>query len=272
MPGFTVTSENYFSREAEWRYCTNSQLKRFMECPARWMQILLGEWVEIPSEAMFAGTYVDLAMTEPANFLQWVYENQKRIKTSAGKKKSTFVHLDAAMNVLRAEPKIMQYLKGDTQAVFAIDDFGGNGLRYKCKLDVLDLQRRIVDLKTTESLYRTQWSSRHKGHVGFLDFWLYWRQLALYRAAVKHVHGVTLPCYIVAIEKKPYYDRGLFYLDNERYLDQEARFAIEVMLTMQEIKEAGTPAEDMDRCERCDYCVSTKKILKPLSVQPAKLF
>jgi len=269
MTKFKVTNENYYGPEAEFAYVTNSQRKTFLECPAQWMAKLTGDWEDEPGEALLMGQYIDLCVTEPdkvgAFLIRHAADVFKYGKEEKGKKQA-WADLDGAIDTLRNEPFIMQYLTGDAQAMFAIDDF--HGVRYKCKLDVLSTGRFITDLKTCKSLYETIWSPTHKERVPFIDHYGYWTQLALYREAVRVVTGDALPCYIVAVEKKPHYDRELFHLDNIDYLESEAQFAIEVFRAMEGHKEAGDTADDLPRCGKCKYCVSTKSVLKPKPIQP----
>lgn len=54
-----LTAENYFSAEAEHIYMGSTQFKRFMDCPARTMAMLRGEWREEETTALLVGSYVD---------------------------------------------------------------------------------------------------------------------------------------------------------------------------------------------------------------------
>jgi len=264
-----ITNDNYYSPEAENAYLTNSQRKTFMECPARWMAKLTGEWVDPPRKAFLMGQYIDTAITEPAEFPAFLLRHADDIykygKQEKGKK-ADWAELDKAIAALRSEPVVMQYLTGDAQVQFAIDDF--HGVPYKCKLDVLVWRKFITDLKTCKSVYETMYSPEHKERVSFIDFYGYWTQLALYREAVRIQTGEKLPCFIVALEKTEPYDRKLFHLDDVDYLEREVQAAIEVFTAMQRHKEEGDTPDDLPRCERCHYCVSTKTIFGPESIKP----
>lgn len=233
------------------------------------MAKLEGTWVEEPSQALLMGQWLDLSITEPekvaafeARYVDEIF--CKRPKVDPPKLKA-WKDLEGAVKAIRDQPVMMKYLRGEFQAMFVFDDF--HGIPYKCMLDVLN-PKFITDLKSTESLYKTKYSPEHKEHVNFIDFWGYWTQLGLYQEAVRLKTGNTLPCHLAVVEKTGGFDRQLYTLDDQRYLEAEAQFAIEVFRTMQDHKDAGDTSDDLSRCERCNYCVSTKMIHEPLKIKP----
>ena len=58
-----ITEETYFSKENELKFCGSSQIKSFMDCEARTMAKINGEWEEEPSTALLVGSYVDSAVS-----------------------------------------------------------------------------------------------------------------------------------------------------------------------------------------------------------------
>lgn len=54
-----LTNENYFSPEMQQKYMGVSQYKDFMDCPARAMATIRGEYKEEMTKAMTVGSYVD---------------------------------------------------------------------------------------------------------------------------------------------------------------------------------------------------------------------
>ena len=57
-----LTADNYFSKEADMEYMSNSQFKSFMRCQAAAMAELNGEYQRERSSAMLIGSYVDEAI------------------------------------------------------------------------------------------------------------------------------------------------------------------------------------------------------------------
>jgi len=279
VPGFTVTSENYYGHEAESRYLTNSQRKCFLECAARWMAKLTGAYVERTKDVYLYGQYVDVALTEtPGVFLNFCYENQKRIKTAQGKKRAPFLYLDMAIETVRGEPLLMQYLSGQGQSLIVLEDF--HGFPLKCKLDVLNLEQGfITDLKTAADVNKEMFSTKYMQRVTYIDEYEYWAQLAIYREAVWIKHTVDLPCYIIAVEKEPKdkeadicVNRALYELDDTDYMENEVRDALQTFKMMQKLKEDCVDPSDLPRCETCSYCIKTKVITEPLKIKPKTRF
>ena len=58
-----LNSSNYFSREADLKYFSASQVKSFRKCEAATMAALRGEYVRPMSTALTVGQYVDEALT-----------------------------------------------------------------------------------------------------------------------------------------------------------------------------------------------------------------
>jgi len=273
-----ITDQNYYGQQASYAYLTNSQRKTFCECQARWLASILGEWTEPQKDVYFHGQYVDVALTEsPAAFAKWSERHQAKIYGRNGKKYKVFLDLDKAINTVRNEPLLMEYLTGEPQTIIAIEDF--HGVPFKCKLDCLNLEKGfITDLKTTADLYMEQWSPVFMERVSYIDLYSYWTQAALYKEAVWVKYERDLPFYIVAAEKKPkhdddsYVNRQIYHLDDTIYLENEWRNAVTTMLEMQRIKEAAMDPHEVIRCEKCSYCISTKVLTEPISIKPKMRF
>jgi len=277
MSNHGVTNENYRSKEMEWKFMTNSQLKEYRECPKRWMHKLLGTWVDLRDRLCFIeGNYVDYAVTEPSHvFAAFCERNQDKIFQKNGKKRTNFACLDIAIETVKKETKLMEHLTGgESQTIIAVDDF--HGVPFKGKLDALILSKKILtDLKTTRSLYRTEFSVLHKQHVNFIDLYCYWTQLALYRELVFIKHGVQCECFIVAAEKKPKdpehddrVNRELFHLDDYNALEGEVHKAIPMLREMQWHKDQLTSPEDLNGCDDCSCCIKHKIITEPIKIKP----
>ena len=54
-----LTNDNYFSIEASKEYFSVSQYKSFMECEAKAMAEIRGEWKQKKTTALLVGSYVD---------------------------------------------------------------------------------------------------------------------------------------------------------------------------------------------------------------------
>jgi len=277
MTNHGVTQENYRSKEMEWKFNTNSQLKEYRECPKRWMHKLLGTWVDLKERLCFIeGNYVDYAVTEaPHVFAAFCERNNDKIYQKNGKKRANFAYLDIAIETIKKETVMMEHLTGgESQTIIAVKDF--HGVPFKCKIDALILRKKILtDLKTTKSLYKTEYSVIDRQHVNFIDFYAYWTQLALYREAVWLKHKVQCECFIAAAEKKPKdtdhddrVNRKLYHLDDYNKLEGEVHKAIPMLREMQWHKDNMTPPEKLNGCDDCSCCIQTMIITEPESIKP----
>jgi len=263
-----ITDENYFSKEAEQAYFTNSQIKQYQKCPAKWQAKRLGQLEEKRQGYMsplFQGSYVDMALTEPDNFPQWTVDNAENIYDRAKKKYSVIQNLDNMVERVQRDNYFMKYLEGSQQEIIVIEDFFGHP--FKCKLDALNLEELwLTDLKTTASELRKEvWTETPTGEfvkLHWIAAWKYPMQLGLYREAVYHEYMVRPHPYIAAITKNGTCDFGIFDLlaapGDDHILRAEVERAIKTMGEMATDRESKP--EEMEHCERCDYCYSVKML------------
>ena len=58
-----LTEGNYFSDEMNLKYTGSSQIKSFLNCEAKTLAELKGEWEEPKSDAMLVSSYIDEAIS-----------------------------------------------------------------------------------------------------------------------------------------------------------------------------------------------------------------
>lgn len=265
-----ITNENYFSLEAQREYSTNSQRTTFIDCPAQWKAYIDGKFKPVHKIYYDHGTYVDLALTEPAHvFKQWKEDNRHLIIGKYGRFKA-YDNLDLAIQIVRDEPLMMKYLKGDGQCIIVLDDF--HGCKIKMKLDCLNLiEGFLTDLKTTMSLHKLVWMESQEGKnmkVPFYDAYDYWTQLALYREGVWIKHGVDVKVFLAVIEKEYPFDRDVFDMTVEDHLELCVENTIPVFQEMQRIKDDDMDPDELRHCGVCEYCAETKSLIEPKEIYP----
>lgn len=273
VPGMIViiTTDNYRSLEAEREYSTNSQRKMYKECVPQWVAYIAGDYVPEEKRVFDHGNYVDAALTEPAHvFKQWKEDNKHKINGKYGRFKD-YDDLDLAIKEVRNEPLMMKYLRGDGQAIIALDNF--HGTKFKMKLDCLNLNEGfLADLKTCKSIHGLEWVKDADGkniQVPFYDAWDYWTQIALYREGVWEKYNQEVEIYLVVVEKKPPFDRAVFDMNiGEDFLEEIVGNALISFQEMQEIKDGDYSPDDFEGCGICDYCVTEKKLLEPEKIYP----
>lgn len=246
-----------------------SQVKSFLGFPARpaceaeAVAEYRGEWERPASDALTFGSYIDVMLTGTQEEQVQFVEDHPAMFSSKGPTKGQL-----KSNFLRANDMIarvhqdadrggvfLKYLEGEKQKVF----FGEiNGFKFKAKLDCLG-SGWITDLKTTESIVKKYYSN---GWYNFISYWGYELQGAIYQELVYQNTGRKLPFYIAAISKEQYPDLGVFRIPQEN-LDLALESLTEEKLARIDALKKGE-IEPL-RCERCDYCKSTKVITNPIN-------
>lgn len=244
-----LTADNYYSQEANWEYYSTSQVKSFLECPARTMAELRGEWQKPPSKALLIGSYVDSYFE--GTLEQFKIDHPECFKRD-GELKAEYLHADKMIAVAEADPLFMKCMDGDKQVIRTGKLFG---FPFKIKIDVLHPER-IVDLKTTAD-FRPVYKPG-KGRMSFIEAWGYTLQGGIYQA----IEANDKPFYIAAITKEDVPDKAVIHIE-QSYLDAELLALKPKMPYFDAIK---TGAIEPPRCEHCKYCKATRRLTHPMTI------
>lgn len=259
-----LTAENYHSQEANQAYFSVSQYKTFMECEARAMAELRGEYRRETTQALLVGSYIDAHFSRELDIFRAQHPD---IYTRTGSLRAEYQQAEEIIARLERDPLAMMMLGGEPQRIVTGEI---EGQPFRGKLDVLlsgdqceaiaaafpemdellFADEAIVDLKIVrdfEPLYRAE-----EGRMSFIEFWRYDLQLAVYQ----RLRRKQAPCYILAATKEKVPDIGLFLLP-QHMLDA----AMEVFMAPEHLEHvAAVKAGEVEpeRCEKCDYCKQTK--------------
>lgn len=256
-----LTSENYYSQEANREYLSVSQYKDFMGtygkpgCEEYALAKLNGTWVENmeDSDALMVGSYVD------AHF-EGTLDVFKAQHPCMFKKDGTLMakYLRANEMIQRCERDELfsQFMSGQKQVIMTADLFGA---KWKIKIDSYHPDKCIVDLKTCQSVSKVFYHP-DTGHLNFLDEWGYYIQGAVYQKVVEINTGKKLPFFIAAVSKEKEPEIQLIAVEQSK-LD-EALVNVERNTPKIVALKAGryTPM----RCEQCDYCKHTRVLKSPI--------
>ena len=250
MSDFVLTHENYHGVEANQRYYSSSQIKSFLDCPARTMAEITGEYIRPESTALLVGSYVDAYFD---NGLDLFKAKHPEIFKRDGNLKSDYIKAEEM--ILRAERDefFMEYMQGEKQTI-ATGTI--HGLPFKIKMDVYKKGVRIVDLKTTRDM-EPMYKPEH-GRVSFAEFWNYPLQMAIYQA----VEGNGLPTYLNVIPKESPVDLAVIEIP-QHHLDAEMEILAEKLPYFDAIKSGII---EPPRCEKCAFCRETKKLTGAISL------
>ena len=259
---FTLTAENYYSREANEAYLSSTQYKSFMDCEARALAELRGEYEPEEKESYLVGNYVhSWASNELDKFVAEHPEIISSRGATKGELKAPFRQAQEMIDVLEADPKAMFYLQGRSEVPITgkID-----GVPWKGKADKInDKLNYILDLKTTKSINEFSWSTKLSKYVSFIEQYDYFIQVAIYSELESQMRGGCdwKDFYMLAISKEKYPDHALIDCTDH---DRIAAELEQIKANQGRIVQIKKGEIEPIRCEHCAYCRATKKIDKPI--------
>lgn len=256
-----LNNENYFSLENNYKYCGSSQYKDFFGsmgaggCEARAMAKLRGEWNTEKTTALLVGSYVDAYFEGTLDLFK---AHNPEIFTKAGALKAEYRKAEEVIEVLENDDLFMQYMSGEKQRIFTGEIAG---VLFKIKIDSYIADAAIVDLKVMASIRKFQWV-KDFGKVNFVEYWGYDIQAAIYQEITRQNVGIKLPFFIAAASKEAVTDKEIIYLPDQLLSDRLK----EIENNMPRLRALKKGQEEPVRCEKCDYCTSTRKLTAPISV------
>jgi hypothetical protein len=147
----------------------------------------------------------------------------------------------------------MKYLSGTKQVIKTGEI---EGVPFKIKIDVLHEGKAIVDLKVIKSFDR-EWRDGLK--ISFVEKWFYDIQGAIYQC----VTGDNLPFFIAGVTKEKEPDLAIINIPQAR-LD----FCLDIVKkNVKRFDDIKKGLIEPKRCERCDWCRSTKVLSHPVSYE-----
>lgn len=255
-----LNNQNYHSNEANREYLSVSQFKSFMECEAKTMAKLRGAYTEPSSNALLVGSYVHAAFESDEAFQQFIEENNGAIFKARGGKYADFETADRMIEALKNDPFAMFALEGEKEQIYTANLFGAD---WKIKVDSINHDRKtFADIKTTQDLHKRYWSEKYNDWVSFVEAWDYVLQMAVYRRVLQECLGQTYTPYIVAVTKENPPNKAIIHFDETRF-DFEYEY---IEMKMERVLEVKSGKAEPVRCEKCDYCRSTKKLNNTIEV------
>lgn len=152
-----LTSENYYSQEANQEYMSVSGYKDFagtygkMPCEFYGMEKLNGRWEDEKSTALLVGSYVDSYFE---GSLEQFKKDNPEIFTQKGELKANFKQAEEIIARIERDEYFMKYMSGQKQVIMTGELFGA---KWKIKMDSYIPGVAIVDLKVMASITDLKW-------------------------------------------------------------------------------------------------------------------
>ena len=245
---------NYYSLEANKAYWSVSQFKAFNRCEAAGLAEAEGRYRRETTDALLIGSHVDAYFSGARELDEFIERNGDRMFTKKGELYAKFQAANAMINAIECQPLMMRMLEGDKQEIMsAVLD----GIPWKVKMDVFN-EDRIVDLKTVKD-FGDMWDETVGSRRSWIEYWGYDIQGAVYQKVVEKTTGKKLPFYIAAVTKERVPDVAVIEIP-QHILDAAYNL---VQAKIERFDFIKTGEVEPIRCEKCEYCKTTKVLMQP---------
>ena len=287
VQGETLTHDIYHSVAANAAYWSNSQFKEFLDCPARAMAGLRGEYKRKPSPALAFGNLLDRALTAPERLADFMRgsesfdEDGSSFFFDAKGKPRDNANMRAYQAVL-ARIKSDPFLKDGLELWKRQVIFTGQiaGLPWKIMLDfwVDDKgNETIIDLKNMAS-FEDDWATDpltgKRCKVPWYDAWGYFRSMAVYQEIVRQNIGTAPLVALFAFTKQEPPDACSVSFGSAAATERFAREVEYVAGSLPEfdaMKRGETPAPQCNK-NACPWCRGLHDCSRTVSAEVLRVY
>lgn len=259
--GFELTTENYYTPEADQNFLSCSQFESFLECEAAAMAKIEGRYEPKKSKAFIVGNYFHTAFESREAHEEFVADNYEEIYQKNGKLRADFAKADEMIAHAIADPAIRRIvdMPGENEKIMTGKLFGHYPWRIRLDKYIEAPVRMIIDWKTVANIHELSWNEEMNQRTSFVRTFRYLFRAAVYMEIEKQYAGCDQdPLFrLVCISKQDPPDKEMVDLNNRQELDLELEKVKEKIWDIQAIKDGRKKPR---RCGRCAYCRSTKKL------------
>lgn len=259
-----LNKKNYFSKEMEARYLGSSSIKAWdrsneFGCEAREVAKREGVWIEKENPAFLLGNY--LHNWSSGDLQEFIADTPELFKKD-GTLLAKHAVGDEMINVFKNDPAMMQMREGEKEQIFTGEI---NGVPFKIMVDILNIEKGyFADIKTTKSMKEKYWNPETgRKDMSFIQKYDYPMQFAIYAEILRQNLQMNsyLDVYILAVDKQDVPDHEIIFMDIDSFVKEKLEYIESVIPRIMAVRNGEV--EPM-RCEKCDYCRSTKKIVNPI--------
>lgn len=255
-----ITTENYYSAEADSAFMSNSQYKRYaFDCQTAAHACYDLQTYRFPqSKSMIESNYGHSLLDGSGE--KFLAENPSlRVGKDKKDKGAAAIMIDGIWQRVNHDNYFMLSLTGEHEVIFTVE-FAG--VMWKCRIDVLNRALKFFsDLKLVKDL-KDSWVEID-GKNAKIPFYLaskYHIQLALYQEFIRIVTGEKFTPYLPCATKEEVTDYEIYAFEGDEW-DKVSRDILEsVKYNMADIMAIKRGEKEPIRCNRCDYCKSTKRL------------
>lgn len=226
-------------------YSGFSEIARFIKCEAEAMS---KRKMKVTMD-MLIGMYVDAYYDKEFRTFEDYYP---QIFKKDGELKAPFKKAEDIIEKINKDKVFYELITGERQVIFTGQIVG---VDIKIKIDSYFENKMIVDNKVLRD-YEDIWLDGEK--VGFWNRFRYDIQAYVYSEIVKQNIGKLLPFVLAVATKEEEPDLAVFKFSDE-ILKKTKKEVLRKLVRMQELK---SKIKKPIRCGHCNYCKSTRKIVK----------
>ncbi len=235
-----------------------SQYKKFAACEAEALAELEGRWTpDKDSEPLLVGQYLHTYFESDKAHQQFIAEHPQIIAskgTTKGQLKAKYKLADRMIETLESDERFNELYRGHKEVMLQ-----GKiaGVPFIGKLDsIWTSHALLLDLKTTEDLHKKHWLEDEHRWGSFIEAYNYPLQMAIYQSLSEQRWGVKPQPVIIAVTKQDPPDKVAIEIE-QHDMDVAMQQMIDKLPRIAAVK---AHQEQPHRCERCDYCRSTKSL------------
>lgn len=243
-------------------HLSSSAYKSLQECSARQVAIDLGLFEKPTSKEQLIGKYVDAYFSGTIDELKKedLLKEKPQIFKKDGSLYADFITAETVIKVIENDPLLLKYVKGDKLQYKVRGEIGG--VIFEGFIDSLHTDKAIVDLKIMADLYAKFWDNKEKSYVLWFEYFGYDRQMAIYQELIYQETGKKLPCFLAVATKQTPPDKAVIQIPQGR-MDLLIDEIKDNAMGLVNLRNGTSPVV---RCEKCDYCRSTKMLKETITV------
>ena len=254
-----LTSENYFSQEASAKYLSVSQYKSFLNCEARTLAGIKGEYVQKKSkDALLFGSLLHSWNEINVAFVQFQSDHPElycKTGKNKGQLKSNFKDVYKLIESIQDDDLFTKALAGQKEIIFTANMFG---VDWKICIDSYNPDAGyITDLKAMANITDTYWSSEYEKRIDFIHHYKYDLQMVVYSEIERLANNRkdNLVPYLAVATKQDPPDKAIY----KGFLYYKDVLLQEVSENIPRIIDLKAGLQEPKMCNTCDYCRSIKK-------------
>lgn len=256
-----LTTENYYTPEADREYLSCSQFEDFLTCEAAAVAKYQGRYTPEKSEAFMVGNFFHTFFESREAHEQFIEENADVIMTKGGKLKAGYRKAEEMIRVAESDPVIKNLIDmpGENEKIMTGKLFGHYPWKIRLDKYIPGPPRMIIDWKTVANIWNLEWSEKLREKVSFVENFSYLFRAAVYMEIEKEfTKSENDPGFLlVCLSKQDPPDKEIISLNGRQRLDLELEKIKEHIWHIQQIKDGMVKPR---RCGQCAYCRATKKI------------